>query len=488
MRAGARRTQANPDLIVKPFEVARHVVISTNRWPGLRTLYDRAYDLGLSFAVYRLASVPGVVAVLLRTNDEGPAWVPGFSDYDLTVLHEADDPSRTIRFLDNLWARYRAIKRTVPQLGEMEVLSVEDYGDFLDFGPMPTASLKRAHTVFVKNGHANVRRVLERERRPSQPQEVLLDALSRNGRFAVPACIEAERSGNRATRRRAEHLLANVEKRLDRLGLSREAHPRDGLLGRLVRVFQALTEASAAVPRRESDPKPVVFRGGMRIATESVCAIRDVCERSLRDAGLSRSSAVLWTAYMSGDGWTLTFIVPDDTPAEQLERLLVTFGQVNHAIDGLRRRSSPLIAGLAPPLENSTFLATESIWRCWRELAPFDGVAVAASGHTLVGHSAVSEDLPSLSGLRRGAEVQYVTLLPLMNNWRLAMGRPSGAAYRPLVNHARGYESAFGVEVSTSPAALHFESMEEGYRAAVDAMNALRTTVRSSISTRGGQG
>lgn len=97
-------------------DTARRVVLRTNNWPGFRSLYREAYELGLSFTASRLKSVPGVLAVHLRVGEDGRAWVPGLSDYDLTVLTEDLDAPRMIRFLDELWGRYRQIKRGVLQV------------------------------------------------------------------------------------------------------------------------------------------------------------------------------------------------------------------------------------------------------------------------------------------------------------------------------------------------------------------------------------
>ena len=80
-------------------EIARRFVLKTNNWPGLRGLYHQGYELGLSFTTSRLKSLPDILAVLLRVGEDGRTWVPGLSDYDLTLLTERFDAPRTIRFL-----------------------------------------------------------------------------------------------------------------------------------------------------------------------------------------------------------------------------------------------------------------------------------------------------------------------------------------------------------------------------------------------------
>src|SRR5688572_33209137 len=87
-------------------------------------------------------------------------------------------------------------------------------------------------------------------------------------------------------------------------------------------------------------------------------------------------------------------------------------------------------------------------------------VAVAANGRTLIGPGHRGQ-APSLTSLRRGVEVEYASLLPLKNNWRLWQGRPTGQSYAALVNHVMGCTSAFAERVLTAPAALEFRSTEE---------------------------
>jgi hypothetical protein len=158
----------------------------------------------------------------------------------------------------------------------------------------------------------------------------------------------------------------------------------------------------------------------------------------------------------------LVFVVPDDVPQEELRKLLAMLAAMN-----------PTLKELLPTV------ASESTWRCWRELSPFDGAAVAATGQTLIGATARREAAPSLASLRRGVEVQYASLLPLKNNWRLSRGRPPARTYAHLVNHAKGCASALTGRVVTAPAALEFTSTQEGYFALVEGLTVLRASLSS---------
>jgi glycosyltransferase involved in cell wall biosynthesis len=440
-------------------EKARRVVVRTNQWPGLKSLYGQAYHLGLTFTVNRLSSVPGVLAVMLRCNDDGPGWVPGLSDYDITVLTGRQDGPGSIQFLDQLWARYRSIKRTVPQLGELQVMDVEEYRDFLDFGPMPTSSLKHAQPLFVKAGNSEIDRVLQHEARRPEQREFLLDALSRYARFAFPAWLDTA-DGDSVRRHRTEHLLGNVSKRLARLGIRVDTARNGTLADRMVLTFEALSRACGMV-NPGGGTGTLISPHPSSITDGAFQSIKDFCETAVHQSGVRECSAVTWMPYMSVNPLNLALIVPDDIPHDELRRLLIT-------LRTLHRTTLPL-----------PILASDAMWSCWRELSPFDGVAVAASGQTVIGATRHPHPGPSPASLRRGAEVEYASLLPLKNNWRLSEGQPSGGSYATLVKHVKGCASALTERVLTSPPELEYTSIDEGYPAAVEALRALRTSLSS---------
>jgi hypothetical protein len=460
-------------------DLARRAVVRTNQWPGLEALYRRAYDLGLSFVVDRLGSVPGVLAVLLRANDDGKSWTPGLSDYDLSVLIEHHDGPRTLRVLDVLWRRYRSIKRFVPQLGEMEVMNVDEFEDFLSFGPLPTSSVKRAYPLFVRPGRPDVDRVLQRRSRPSGEPEMLLDALSRFSRFAYPAWLDDARS-NGVTRRRAAHLLENVSKRLTRLGVPAETTANGAIADRILLVFRDLSQACSLMKPGEGDPAALIAPDVSSLSADALLPIKTFCERTLRRAAVHRCSAVVWISYMSADRLNLVFVVPDDIAPDELRRLLATLRTERDTAAGLLTTPSREDSGARRP-DQTAFptVASESMWRCWRELSPFSGAAVAANGRTIVGETDRLHAAPSTRALRRGAEVHYAALLALKNNWRLWRGRPPGEAYVPFVNLAKGCASAFTGQLQIVPAALEFPSTQDGYLAAIEALRVLRVSLGS---------
>ena len=114
------------------------------------------------------------------------------------------------------------------------------------------------------------------------------------------------------------------------------------------------------------------------------------------------------------------------------------------------------------------------MWNCWRELSPFNGVAVAANGRVLMGPEDALHRVPSRVALRRGAEVQYAALLPLKNNWRPLRGSGTANLYEAMVNYVKGYASATSSQVLTSPETHGFKSAQDGYHGVCEELQALR--------------
>jgi hypothetical protein len=458
-------------------DVARHFVWRTNDWPGLRSLYQEAYELGLSLTTSRLKTLPDVLAVLLRVAEDGRAWVPGLSDYDLTVLTERFDAARMIRFLGAVWTRYRRIKTVIPQVGETEIMNLDEYVDFLSFGPMPTASLKHAEPLFVRPGRLDLESVLQRRPRAAREREFLLDALTRYIRFFFPAWLHHANQASNASRRRAEHLLGNVVKRLRHLG-STETGRSGSFAETILKVFADLSQVCSRIDPCVDEVAPVVCPASWNAVEGAVRFVEAFSSEALRGTNVHDCSVNLWISYMSSDKLNLAFVIPDETPGNELWKLVAILGRLHRKTAGSWESFFPKgeLHAYFPSLSYPV-VVSRSMWRCWRELSPFDGLAVAANGRTLTGPEDVRPGIPSRAALTRGAEVQYAALLPLKNNWRPVRGVGSPRLYAAMVNHVKGYASATSGNVLVSPTAYDFKSTEEGYQAVSEELEVLRKTL-----------
>ena len=459
-------------------DLARGLVLRTNRWPALERIYHHAYELGLNFTTRRLESLPDIIAVLLRVGEDGRVWVPGLSDYDLTLLTEPCTPSRMIGVLEDVWARYRRIKRYVPQLGETEILNLGEYEDLLSFGPPPTASLKRAQPLFVRSGRPDVERVLQRSAPAPQERDFLLDAVSRYVRFFVPAWLDHVSEPSHVSGQRAEHLLGNVRKRLQVLELAEETPPRTTFADRTLCLFNDLSRACRRITSRVDEGAPVVCPGSRPVRGEAIAAVRAFCTDALRHTKVHDCSIIVWVSYMSSDTLNLVFVIPDETPGPELWRLVTSLGSAHRQTKGLW--SSLFTNGELQayfPSFSYPVVVSRSIWSCWRELSPFDGAAVAANGRTLMGPENGLRSVPSTAALKRGAAIQYTALLSLKNNWRPLPGSGTPRLYGSMINYVKGYASAASGSVLTSPTRHDFTSLESAYQAVSEELSVLRQTL-----------
>jgi hypothetical protein len=456
-------------------DIARRLVLRTNDWPGLRGLYHEGYEFGLSLTTSGLKSLPDVLAVLLRVGEEGRTWVPGLSDYDLTVLTERVDSARMIGVLENVWRRYRRIKRAIPQLGETEIMNVEEYVDFLSWGPMPTASLKHAEPLFVRPGRLDLRSFLQCRPRASRERELLLDALSRYIWFFFPAWLRQASGTSHSARRRAEHLLGNVVKRLQHLEIADEPRPSGSFADRAFQVFGDLSRACRRFTLCVDAVAPVVSPGPWSAVEEAIPLVHAFSSEVLREAKVPHCSVILWISYMSADKLSLVFVMPDETPGTDLGKLVATLGRLANKTDALWKRffTNGELQRYFPSLACPVVMS-RSMWKCWRELSPFDGAAIVANGRTLMGPEDTWPGIPSRAALKQGAEVQYAALLPLKNNWRPLGGSGTPRLYAAMVNYVKGYASGTAGTVLTSPTTHRFASVQDGYRAVCEELKVLR--------------
>jgi hypothetical protein len=378
-----------------------------------------------------------------------------------------------LRVLEAVWARYARVKRRVPQLGEMEVMDVVEYHDFLRRGPMPTASLKHAEPLFVRPHRPGVTAALLGPPRPVGEQEYRLDALSRFIRFLGPVWLQVASGATDLSARRAEHLRCNVVDRLRRLGAGVTAAPASTLDGRLAETFADLTRACQGVGP-VGDGMSVVDRPDAGEAGGTTRAVASFVSEVLRRAGPADVAVVPWTPYMSRGLLSLAFVVPDDVDARRLQRLVAAAGAVRRETDALWTACfTTAEVRTHVPAPANPIVVSHAMWQAWRELSPFDGAAIAATGSVLSGGLPDFGELPSHASFRRAAEVHYAAMLPLRNNWRRFNGRGSPELYAALTNHVNGYASALTGRLRIQPERLDIATVHDGYVAVTAALRTL---------------
>lgn len=468
MRSGSDR---------KLLEIARRFVLRTKNWPGLKNIYQGGYDLGLSLATSGLKSHRDVLAVLLRRGREGRNWVPGLSDYDLTILTDPIEPSQMMRFLEETWAKYKRMKRVLPQLGETEIMNTDEFADFLTFGPMPSGALKYREPLFVRPGATQVDN-LQQTFRHSGEREVILDALSRYVWFFFPAWLHHASDTSHLTRRRAEHLLGSIVKRLQHLGVSSEMQDHEHFDSDILKAFDDLSRVCTRITASTEEVEAAFDPGIWKNVEDALPSVKEFASAAVREAKVEQCSVILWISYMSTDKMNLAFVIPDETPRNRLWKLVTTLGALHRKTNGLWKtfftngNLQPYFPSIPWPV-----VVSRSMWKCWRELAPFVGAAVGANGRTLMGPDDASHGMPSMAALRRGTEIQYAAILPLKNNWRPLPGPATPQLYEAMINQLEGYASVASGAILMSPTPHRFESTLAGYRAVCQQLEVVRKTL-----------
>jgi len=102
----------------------RRVILYTNQWPVMRTLYRAPYRCAAALLGRAATETPGVRALFARGSYATGEWVAGRSDIDLTaVLSPGLSPGEELATAQKFQARAGALRRRFPMIGEVEVLA-----------------------------------------------------------------------------------------------------------------------------------------------------------------------------------------------------------------------------------------------------------------------------------------------------------------------------------------------------------------------------
>jgi hypothetical protein len=100
------------------------IVVGTNPFPPFNRLNRLPYALAIR-RIKRLAeSFPGISSVYLRHGLTRPDWEPGLSDIDFSIVLNGDlSAGQEYENVQKFMASYHSLKRWLPMLGEVEMLS-----------------------------------------------------------------------------------------------------------------------------------------------------------------------------------------------------------------------------------------------------------------------------------------------------------------------------------------------------------------------------
>jgi len=390
-RRRSRLTSAGKGVILGSI---RALVVRSRHLRLCRAAYQCTYDLALHVVRASLSREPGVLALVLRGRSPG-GWEPGLSDFDITVIMAEASLEERLRFLSRVWGKYFTLRRWIPMLVEVDLLTLSEFEDATALACAPNQSSKRYGQLWCPPGPMRNRlhSVLDAANRVSAETPPLRDVLVRYHYFALPRYLSQQVGSDSVDAAVLRHNLA----KLDALcGGRREPSSIGSLLRRMTQICDS--HAPASDPGASFDPE------AQRLAAAS--------ERDLDLlADQPHVSAVQWEPIHGEDRIALAFLLDDDISERDAERIARLLGKRTEALaPGLRSRlvSDPLHFGLSP---GHPHLMTRSMWRRWMDLFPLEAAAVVAAGRRDVA------TWPGRRSLAEFAALQYGVWLICRNDW-----------------------------------------------------------------------
>lgn len=126
-------------------------VLRTGGLPPMGWAYRAAYRAAERWVLWDWPRrFPQIERLEVRRGMASAAWTPGASDLDLRAILAPMSLEEEARFLPAFWARYAAVKRAAPFLGEVQLLGREEephvarWGGARERGPGGAAGARRA--------------------------------------------------------------------------------------------------------------------------------------------------------------------------------------------------------------------------------------------------------------------------------------------------------------------------------------------------------
>ena len=103
-------------------------------------------------------------------------------------------------------------------------------------------------------------------------------------------------------------------------------------------VFEDLSRVCSKVPPYRDNAAAVISVETWLPVESAVPAVMAFCSEALRQAKVNDCSVILWISYMSADKLNLVFVVPDETPRNELWKLVATLGTLRRESEDLWQR------------------------------------------------------------------------------------------------------------------------------------------------------
>jgi hypothetical protein len=424
----------------------QNLILRTADVTPLKHLYSASYRWALRAAGRALARLRDVDAVLLRTSGPDYRFDPGVSDIDLTVIHRAASDEDTLAFLEEFWTTYHRLKQWLPMLGEMEILTAEEFSQIARLAPQLAKIQKTYVPVSIKRafpGKDLLDAALQQE--PVEPAvpRILAFVFTKYTTAALPRLLAQCANPTLVHRKRLERQLATagstLSEAMTRLGVApfEPAGAADPLMRRAAQFYADLSRCSARLAKDTFGP------GRTTIAGASV-AVPDELARFAADVFGDLDVSLLWSRPIYfPQSLAMAVVTNDDLEpsafAGVVDRLLRFRREIPASFRGMLSGDA-VIRHFR--VDGWPFMMTRSTFRWFSELSPFYFPSFSLSERPSLSGASLEMIAASRETCLREVLLHYRNFLSLKNNWQSSPTPDARIAlYRATVEYIDGYVS-----------------------------------------------
>jgi hypothetical protein len=438
-----RRAVARRSPTARIHDVARRFVLATRTYPWLGGLYSRLYQGAFALAVRWLAADRDIEALLLRTGRVPRDWKPGLSDFDFTVLMREMDTTTRLAFLGRFWKRYPRIRRLVPMVTEVDVLSSREFSAAGQRAVGPMTSAKQY--IVVAGNYTGGRSLANRG---VGETDRFRDALLRYEYFTWPLAARGELDSPQA-----RHCLEKLQLL---------CAPGTAEVTSFANTFQLLAKHFQSCPAV----------GGERLQPGTLAGMRQhISKVPVRGQDLPDGMrTVVWEPCGHTGRLSLALLVRDDLGLDGVEQARLLAGRIQACLTGAGQmplENDPLQFGYGSPV---VLLVSESMWRGRGDLFPLDAAAVAMNGNWWPAGSSTTP-FPSRNALAAYAALQYGVWLSSRNDW--VKEEDWRDRFHGLIQRAELLTNTLRAGVLDAPSTVPLQTLEEAYELSTIALEAL---------------
>ena len=408
--------------------------------------------------------------MLLRTSGPDYRFEPGVSDIDLTVIHSAGSDAEALAFLEAFWNTYRRLKRWLPMLGEVEIVTAAEFALIARLSPRLAKVQKTYVPVSIKETFSE-RETLDTALRseritPAAPQ-ILAFVVMKFMTAIFPRTLAVRAEPTLVHRKRLDRQLMTASETLSMAAaqLSIDDFERDIRTDPLMRrasVFYAnLARCAAALAN-------ATFGADRQTIAPEVVDVPDELQQVAATIFGDLEVSLLWSRPIYFPQTLAMAVVTEDAlePA--------AFTTIADRILRFRRELPAsfrqMLSGNYPlrhfRVDGFPFMMPRALFRWFGELSPYYFPSFSLSRRPSLGGEPPAMMAAARATYLRDALLYFSGFLSLKNNWQYASTSEARVALcRTTADYVDGYTSVVRGSILTPPARpSHAPTVIEAYR------------------------